>query len=105
DIARDITYEYILDEESLTAPILKGQKAGTLKVFFRGEEMAALDLITKSSVSKSRVLEMLTFIKSVLLTKKFIFIAAIVIILAILYILAVSIYRYQRRHRRYIKRK
>ncbi len=105
DIARDITYEYILDEESLTAPILKVQKAGTLKVFFRGEEMAALDLITKSSVSKSRVLEMLTFIKSVVLTKKFIFIAAIVIILAILYILAVSIYRYQRRHRRYIKRK
>lgn len=101
DLEQDITYEYSLDAESLTAPVLKGQKAGELRVFFRGKEVASVDLITKSSVAKSRILEILTLLKN----KKIIHLAILIPIIGAVYVLAVSIYRYQRRHRRYMKRR
>lgn len=53
DIAAHIRTEHVLKEESLTAPVMAGTIVGEYIVYYDGQEIARVDLTTRSTVDRS----------------------------------------------------
>lgn len=100
DIKREFTYTYDLDCESLEAPVLSGTKVGSLILCRDGVEVGRADLLTVANVGRSmadyysgRVRNFVhgeVFIKTVLIAGS----------LGVVYVLAMAIYRGQKKKKR-----
>lgn len=76
DIEKEVTYSWQTTEESLQAPVTKGQVVGTVSAVYDGNIIASGDLVVTSDVESSEFLYQLNRIEK--LTKSKGFIAAII---------------------------
>ena len=104
-IGQDITYSYTLNSETLQAPVAEGAHVGLITAYHNGEELATVELVTKSSVAQSEILYALTRIKDI--SKSRVFIASVVfaVIFTVLYVTVKAIIRGTASNKRYKYRK
>ncbi len=86
DIGSEITVSLSLVSDSLAAPVSEGQTAGTMTLFYRGEEIGKVDLVTSNAVERSDFLYALSEIENVV-SSPFFYVPAGLILLAVLVIL------------------
>lgn len=91
DITKEIKREIDVPEK-LQAPIAEGETVGSIRFLYNGEEIASVELISKTAVARNGLLYILARIRSITSSGKFKITAAILIIAAVLYG-AGSIYR------------
>ena len=89
-LGTDITYTHTLNSEKLQAPISEGALVGRITAYKDGEEIASVDLITKTSVAQSEVLYTLTKIKEISQSRVFIASVIFAICFTMLYIFVKS---------------
>lgn len=100
-LGTDITYSHTLNSEELQAPVAEGAHVGLITAYYNGEELATVELVTKSSVAQSEVLYMLTKIKDI--SRSRVFIASVVsaIVLTVVYVTVKAIIRGTAANKRY----
>lgn len=96
DLDKSVTYTYVLDSASLTAPVSFADKVGTLTLCFDGEVIKTVDLIVRSDIQRSSTDQMLAELSDFISAPVFIRTAVIIIALCVIYVLTVSIIRGQR---------
>jgi D-alanyl-D-alanine carboxypeptidase (penicillin-binding protein 5/6) len=104
-IGQDITYSYTLNSETLQAPVTEGAHVGLITAFYNGEELATVELVTKSSVAQSEILYTLTRIKDISRSRVFIASVVFAIIFTVLYVTIKAIIRGTASNKRYKYRK
>lgn len=104
-LGTDITYVHSLNSEKLQAPVSEGSFVGVITAYKDGEEIASVDLVTKTSVAQSEVLYTLTMIKEISQSRVFIASVIFAIIFTILYIVIKAIIRGSASNKRYRYRK
>ncbi len=75
-IGNGITHSYSLNSEELEAPVSEGAHVGIITAYYGGEELATVDLVTKTSVAQSEVLYTLMKIREI--SQSRIFIASVI---------------------------
>ena len=92
DLEKEIQRSRKTTYDSLTAPVLEGQKAGVLTVMYNDEVVGNVDLITTVAVARSEFLYTLEQIKS-FATGRF-FIAAVIsaVVFTVVFVLAKAVY-------------
>jgi D-alanyl-D-alanine carboxypeptidase (penicillin-binding protein 5/6) len=97
-VGKDITIDYTLTADSLTAPVTEGTSVGFISVIRDGEVLGTVNLVTKFSVAKSEWLYFLEWIREI--TQSRVFIASVIsgIIITIVYIVAKSALKASRSH-------
>lgn len=114
DIDRDkeITYRWTLEKEELTAPVKAGEQLGTLYVYYRGELLGEVALITRNNVERSAGLTLLARAQELISTPFFLVLIGLILFAAIFYILSTAITRQRKaaerrremeRSKRYLK--
>ncbi len=100
-LGTDITYSHTLNAEELQAPIAEGAHVGLITAYYNGEEVATVELITKTSVAQSEVLYALTKIKDI--SRSRIFIASVIfaVVFTVVYITVKAIIRGTANNKRY----
>lgn len=93
----DIEYKYHL--KTLTAPVKKGAKAGTMDVLYQGDKVGTVDLKTKTSVEENGFIVFMRKLKAIVIPCFIIIVLAFVILLIVRKVVI-----YQRRKRRRNKR-
>ena len=71
-LGTDITYSHSLNSERLQAPVSEGAFVGVITAYKDGQEIATVDLVTKTSIAQSEVLYTLTKIKEISQSRVFI---------------------------------
>ena len=104
-LGTDITYTHTLNSEKLQAPISEGALVGRITAYKDGEEIASVDLITKTSVAQSEVLYTLTKIKEISQSRVFIASVIFAICFTMLYIFVKALIRGSASNKRYRYRK
>ena len=104
-LGTDITYNYSLNSEKLQAPVSEGAFVGTITAYKDGQEIATVDLVTKTSVAQSEVLYTLTKIKEISQSRVFIASVIFAICFTVLYILIKALIRGSAANKRYRYRK
>ncbi len=66
DVNSQIERRYTLYEESLTAPVAEGAEVGYMTLYYDGEQIGEVPLVTKSALSKSTALTLWTGAKEIL---------------------------------------
>lgn len=100
DIENDsIIYDVVLKENSVWAPVEKGQILGYVSIKCAGEEIAKVNLVCNEKIERSTWLFTLEIIKSILTSKVFIIILVAFILLVIAIIILAAINRNNRRKR------
>ncbi len=97
----DITYEYRLDSETISAPVTEGQSAGTYSAYLGTEYLGSVPLIAKNSLARSEFLVVLDSIER--FTTSTFFIATLIsaAVLTVLYFVVSAYLRtHKHRHRR-----
>lgn len=89
-VGKDITIDYTLTVDSLTAPVTEGTAVGFISVIRDGEVIGTVNLVTKFSVAKSEWLYFLEWIREI--TQSRVFIASVIsgIIITAAYIITRS---------------
>lgn len=100
DLDREFTYTYELDEDSLEAPVLAGTKVGSLILRRNGQEVGRADLLTMANVGRSMTDYYSGRVKSFVHGRVFLKTVLILGSLGVVYVLAVAIYRGQKKKRR-----
>lgn len=93
DIDAQIERRYTLYEESLTAPVAEGTEAGYMTLYYDGEQIGEVPLVTKSALSKSTALTLWTGAKEILSS---LWTVAVVIVLLIFFALVIFANAYLR---------
>ncbi len=96
DIKNDITYSYVLNADSLTAPVKAGQVVGTLYVMYNGESIGEVPLITRNNIERDGWLVLAKRIKELTSTPFFIVLILLTVFAAVFYILSNAIIRQRR---------
>lgn len=104
-LGTDITYSHSLNAEELQAPVSEGAFVGTITAYKDGQEIATVDLVTKTSVAQSEVLYTLTKIKEISQSRVFIASVVFAVCFLILYILIKALIRGSASNKRYRYRK
>ncbi|MGN0479089.1 MAG: D-alanyl-D-alanine carboxypeptidase family protein [Hominenteromicrobium sp.] len=87
--------------DSVKAPIKKGDQVGTATYIYKGEVLAEVPLVAAESVERSEIIQTIEQGKEILTSPWFLLTAAVILVLAIAYVvLAVLINRKRRRMRR-----
>ncbi len=63
DLSADIEFKPVADEETFTAPVIKGKEYGQVEIFFRGESVGKVPMVAQSNIGLSRWLVMWDAIK------------------------------------------
>lgn len=90
DLAEEISYTYRVFEEELAAPVEAGEVVGEMTLFYQGEEIGKIGLITNNSVDRTEFLYLLHRIELVVTSKPFLIAATLLVILILFFLLAVS---------------
>ena len=93
DLEKDITYNYVLDEESLTAPVKAGQRAGTLYVMYKGEKIGEVPLIVKTNIERDGFRMILKRAKALMKTPFFIVLTILSVFTVVFYVLSTAVTR------------
>ena len=72
DIEKEITYSWQTADESLQAPVKKGQSVGKVSAVYKGNIIASCDLVVTSDVESSEFLYQLNKIEKFTRSKGFI---------------------------------
>lgn len=99
DIESTVSFDYTVDTEKLTAPVTFGQKVGVLRLYFEGELIEEIDLITRADIASSSSDYLMSEIIEFIQSKLFLYIVIAVSAVCIVYVLAVSIYRGQKQRK------
>lgn len=93
EVGKDISIDYTLTVDSLTAPVTEGTAVGFISVIKDGEVLGTVNLVTKFSVAKSEWLYFLEWIRGI--TESRVFIASVIsgIVITIVYIIAISAHK------------
>ncbi len=97
--AEEITYSHRLTEASLEAPVVRGTPAGYLNVYYKGDQIGTVELITGDDVERNEFLNVLEQIKRI--SRGRFFKAALIsaAVLTLVYVLAVAAIRRKRARR------
>ena len=100
-LGNGITHSYSLNSEELEAPVAEGAHVGIITAYYGGEELATVDLVTKTSVAQSEVLYTLMRIREI--SQNRIFKASVIfaIVFIVLYILIKAFVRGYANNSRY----
>ncbi len=90
-------------EEQLTAPIKAGTVLGRATISLNGEELGSVNLVNNVSVELAKGQFFMQRLKAVFSNKWVIIVFAVILVLAVLYIMLVI--RYRRARREYLRRK
>ncbi len=104
-LGSDITYSHTLNSEKLQAPVSEGAFVGVITAYKDGQEIASVDLVTKTSVAQSEVLYTLTKIKEISQSRVFIASVIFAICFTVLYVLIKALIRGSASNKRYRYRK
>ena len=104
-IGQDITYSYTLNSETLQAPVAEGSHVGLITAYRGNEELATVELVTKSSVAQSEILYTLTRIKEISRSRVFIASVVFALVFTVLYVTIKAIIRGTASNKRYKYRK
>ena len=63
DPVRDVTADWTLDSDVLEAPVARGQVCGTLRLYYEGEKIGEVPLVTQNAVDRSEWLHILSRVK------------------------------------------
>lgn len=91
--------------ESVDAPLKKGQKVSTAKVYYKGQYIGDVDLISDSDVKESKILHALSVIKHILTSKWLIIALIVLIVLIVAYLILIYVYRKREKRKKYIQKK
>lgn len=100
-LGNGITHSYSLNSEELEAPVAEGAHVGIITAYYGGEELATVDLVTKTSVAQSEVLYSLMKIREISQSRIFIASVIFAIIFIVLYILIKAFVRGYANNNRY----
>lgn len=100
DIEAEITTITILYETELHAPVVEGQVAGELKLYYRETELCRVPLITTSAIAQSKILYGLYRIENFVLSMEFLIFVSAVVLLSVIYVLVSAIVRGRKKNRR-----
>ena len=104
-IGQDITYSYTLNSETLQAPVAEGAHVALITAYRGTEELATVELVTKSSVAQSEILYTLTRIKEISRSRVFIASVVFALVFTVLYVTVKAIIRGTASNKRYNYRK
>jgi len=90
---KDIRYSYNTFEESLNAPVEKGQSAGTITVLYGDEILGSCALVTTSDIARSEFLYFLAKVEMFAKSRFFIATVISVVVLSVLYVFIKAGYR------------
>lgn len=93
DMEKDIRYSYNTYEDSLQAPVEKGQTAGTITVLYGDEILGSCALVTTSDIARSEFLFFLARVRVFAQSRFFIATVISVVVLSILYVFIKAGYR------------
>ncbi|MDD4124610.1 MAG: hypothetical protein PHW77_02615 [Eubacteriales bacterium] len=94
--AEDVTRETLLYYESLEAPVEKNMIVGRIDLYYEGEKIASVSLVTNTEIERSRILSLFGSLKGMLMsstTRTVIRIIIIVLIAYFIFIVICQIYR------------
>ena len=99
NVEEEITVSYVMNSDSLQAPVSEGQVAGKVTAVYKGEVLGSTDLIATADVSRSDMLYGLYRIQQ--FTKSRFFIATLVaaVVFFLLYIFGTAYFRQKRFNR------
>ena len=100
-LGTDITYSHTLNTEELQAPVAEGAHVGLITAFYNGEELATVELVTKTSVAQSEILYALTKIKDISHSRVFIASVIFALVFTVGYITVKAIIRGTASKKRY----
>jgi D-alanyl-D-alanine carboxypeptidase (penicillin-binding protein 5/6) len=100
-VGNGITHSYSLNSEELEAPVSEGAHVGIITAYYGGEELATVDLVTKTSVAQSEVLYALMRIREISQSRVFKASVTFAVIFIILYILIKAFVRGYANNSRY----
>ena len=100
-VGNGITHSYSLNSEELEAPVSEGAHVGIITAYYGGEELATVDLVTKTSVAQSEVLYALMRIREISQSRVFKASVIFAVIFIILYILIKAFVRGYANNSRY----
>ncbi|MBO5701858.1 MAG: D-alanyl-D-alanine carboxypeptidase [Clostridia bacterium] len=100
-LGTDITYSHSLNSEELQAPIAEGAHVGLITAYYNGEELATVELVTKTSIAQSEVLYALTKIKEISHSRVFIASVIFAVVFTVVYITVKAIIRGTANNKRY----
>lgn len=97
--ASDVTYSHRLTEASLEAPVVRGTPAGYLNVYYKGDQIGSVELVTGDDIERNEFLYLLSEIKRI--SRGRFFKAAVIsaAVLTLVYVLAVAAIRRKRARR------
>lgn len=91
--------------ESVDAPLKKGQKISTAKVYYQGQYIGDVDLISGTDVKKSKILHILSIIKHILTSKWLIATFMSLFVLIIAYLILIYTYSKREKRKKYVQMK
>ena len=100
DIEKDLQYSIVVYKEALEAPVEERQAEGQVIVKYDGQEICRADLVTKTPVSRNKILYVLDRIEEFTSSRRFIVTLVIFVLLLIIYVLISAVVRHQMKKRR-----
>ena len=93
DIKNEVSYSYVLNAESLTAPIKAGQVVGTLYVTYKGEKIGEVPLVARNNIERDGWLTVGNKIKELVSTPFFIVLLVLTLFAAVFYVIMTAVKR------------
>ncbi len=100
DAKKDVSYHYILNVKSLTAPVKAGQVVGTLYVTYKGEKIGEVPLVTRNNIERDGWLTVGTRIKELASTPFFIVLMVLTAFAVVFYIITTAVTRQKKENER-----
>ncbi|MBQ8255283.1 MAG: D-alanyl-D-alanine carboxypeptidase [Clostridia bacterium] len=93
DLQKDVSYHYVLNSKSLTAPVKAGQVVGTLYVTYKGEKIGEVPLVTRNNIEQDGWLTIGKRIKELVSTPFFIVLMILTAFAALFYVISTAVVR------------
>ncbi len=100
DIKKDVSYNYVLNVKSLTAPVKAGQVVGTLYVTYKGENIGEVPLVARNNIERDGWLTLGNRIKELASTPFFIVLMLLTAFAVIFYIITTAVTRQKKENER-----
>lgn len=100
DKEKEISFTYVLDRSSLTAPVKAGQRVGTLYVMYKGESIGEVPLITKTNIDRDGYLMLLERVRELASTPFFTMLIILTAFAAVFYVISTAVTRQQKLEKR-----
>ena len=97
DMKKDVTFDYVLYDDDLEAPVKAGQEVGMLTVYYLGEEIGTVPLIVRNTIERSGGLTILSGFLEILSTPFFLILGSLIALTAIFYVISTAINRQKKR--------